>query len=222
MEGKFETSFIPKKPLGTVSDGGTVKPVKTTNFFSLIAGVIFITILVLALAVFGYHYYLTSKEKKLTAALEEQLKNFAPQDVAEFSRVDARIESVKKILNQHVAFSSFFDYLNKTTVRSVRFTTFQYTVANGKLGVKMSGVAPSYAAVAQQSLEFAKQFEGGTMLTNHTFSGFDLDTTGNVTFVFDATIPPQSILYQNLTSVASAPVILYTGTSTSTATTSPR
>jgi hypothetical protein len=212
MEGKFQTSFIPKAGL---TPNGVGRPVHTTNFFTLIATVVFITSIALGLAVFGYKYYLDKNNTKLKSGLQTELAKFEPSLVAELSRLDNRIESTKDLLNNHIALSSFFSFLSEKTLKTVRFTNFRYAIdtASNKITVTMDGQAQSFSAVALQADQFSDT-ENQHVIQEPLFSGLTLDEKGNIKFTFTGKVNPSELLYRNIAKDTTSAVVVSTGTTT--------
>lgn len=75
MEPKFQSSFIPKKPV--VDSPKVFVPVeKERNIFSIIASIIFVITLLVAGGVFGYKYYLDKQIADADIALNEAREAF--------------------------------------------------------------------------------------------------------------------------------------------------
>ena len=221
MDTKLQTSFIPKKPIVTM---GGIQRERHFNFLSLIIFMIFMVAAVGAVGVFSYEKYLNAEIANMTAKLKAAQDSLDPSLISGWVRLDKRIESGKEILNLHLALSSFFDLLQKMTLKTVQFKNFNYTIGNGqKISISMNGQADSFAAVALQSDEFAKSSK---YITNQLFSNVNIDKeTGQVVFQFTATLDPSIISYaKSITSdssVETTPLDTTTDTETkSTATTS--
>jgi hypothetical protein len=192
MESNLPSSFIPKKPLvDTVQSTG-----HSINFFSLIASIIFITVLLIAGGIFGYGMLtkkaIESKKQQLTKIEAD----FQTSELAAITRLDNRIESAKMLLRQHQAMSSFYDYLSSVTLRDVQFTNFSYTLRDGKPAVSLTGRAPSFTALALQAAEFTKQ-SNLAYFANPSFSDFNLDSKGGVTFNVQGTVDLNNYLYSS-------------------------
>ncbi len=216
MDPQFQTTFIPKKNLVQ----STGKPPHTTNFFTLMATIIMLTVIVVAGGMWGWKLYLKNHNTKLKTELDTNLKQFEPALISELSRLDTRIEASKTLLNQHVALSSFFDFLSDVTLPSVRFSSFKYAITGPKITVTMTGQAQSFGAVALQASEFLKP-SNSAVVKNPLFSDLNLDTAGNVQFSFTGTLDPSKISYKaflNSQAVTNIPT-MEASVSTSTATT---
>lgn len=196
MDPKFQSSFIPKKPL-SVSGGpsasapGGYAKVPDGNIFSVVATIIFILTLLAAGGLFGYKYILNrqlaSVEQQVTAARDA----FQPQTILELVGVSARIMSAKNLLEKHVMLSSLFNLLQSLAVKKVQFGLFTYQNTANSPTVTIDMQAQSYNALSEQSAIFHQN----SFLQNPTFSDFDLADNGNVTVKFAAQIDPKLLSY---------------------------
>ena len=191
MEGQFQTSFIPKRPLVQKTPG---TPRRKVNFFLLIMIVILVTVVALAVAVFAYDIILKNKSQNYADKLSKTVAELQPNLITTLNRLDTRITSTKSLLNQHMSLSSFFAFLNNHTVQSIRFTSFTYTYTGSKVSVSMKGEASNFSAIAIQSNEFNRP-ENALNLRNPVFSSLALDKSGNVTFSFNADLDPSLYSY---------------------------
>jgi hypothetical protein len=189
---KFQTTFIPKKTVGP----NAVKPPHTTNFFSLIVIILFSTVILLTLVVYGYQYQLKKNNEALKTKLDATIAAINATDINDLSRLDARIESSKALIAQHTALTSFLQFLSASTLKSVRFTNFHFSNANQKLTVTMDGEAQSYAALALQTDEFSLP-ESRKYLKEAVVSNFLLDPSGNITFNFSGVLNQNVLLYKD-------------------------
>jgi hypothetical protein len=186
MEPKFQSSFIPKGPLATPGAIGRVHK-KEKSFFGIIGTIVFILTLLTAAGVFGYTQFLKYRISKMSSDLEAARAAIDPSVIRELTRTDARIKSTQQLLSRHVAMSPLFDYLEDSTLRTVRFTELGYGEGDrGGLGLILKGQARSYAALSLQSDEFAKS----AYIKEPIFSDLTLDDKGNVGFSFNAMLDP--------------------------------
>lgn len=193
MEGNPQTSFIPKKPL---VEGANYKPPHTTNFFSLICTIIFVTAVALGGAVFAYKIYVTRAIASFQSELKTEVSKFDPELLANLTKLDSRLESGLTLLNEHTVLGNFFDFLGSATLSTVRFSSFLYQLSSaGGIDVVMTGEAKSFSDIALQLAEFMDQ-ENQKVLKDPAFSNLNLDKSGNIVFTFKAKIVPSSILYK--------------------------
>jgi len=189
MEPKFQTSFIPKKPI--VSSQGVAK--ESINFFMIIAVVIFLGSIVLSAAVYGYKFFLDKNIKDLQSSLVTASGQFDQDFISSVNRLNTRIETSKDLLNKHVSASTIFGFLGSHTLKTVSYTDFTYSLDNdGTIKVVLKGVAQSYGSIALQSEEFGKQNQ---YIKSPIFSDLNPDQNGNVVFTLTALLDKNLISY---------------------------
>jgi hypothetical protein len=188
MDPKFQTSFIPKKPI--VSSPRSAS--SSINLFSLIATVLFVAALALSGGVFFYKGLVAKEIEKDKITLERAKDAFEPELIEEIIRLDTRLETSKSLLASHLAVTPFFDFLSTVTLRSVRFRDFSFSyLAADKIRVDMKGQAQSYASVALESdLLNSQKYLKDTILSDMT-----LEPTGSVSFRVSTTIDPSLLSY---------------------------
>ena len=201
METKFQTSFIPKRPIVPV--GGLNMPAPrshTSSLFMTLAGLIFIISLVSAVGMYFWKSYLLSAQASYKTQLVEREKQFKADLIEELKRQNVKIDAAKQLLASHVAMSQIFDIIGRLTIEDVRFLSMD--VSGGKDvndGVKVSlkGYGTSFSAVAFQSdvLGQLEQYGLRKVVKNPILSDPSLDSTGSVSFGFTATIDPGSLSY---------------------------
>lgn len=212
METRFQTSFIPKKsiPQKPVSSG---RP-ETVSIFMIISIVVFILALASAGGVFAYKKILIESINTKNKAFIEAKNSFEPGFIEQLSRLNKRIESAKKILETHTAVLPIFDFLENTTLATVRFDKFSYTFGDtGAIDLSMTGVAKNFDAVALQSDIFGQE----KRIKNPVFSDVNPDQKGNIAFKFSASIDPSFISYKvNLPEPVSTETVTDTSIDTNT------
>lgn len=190
MEPKFQTSFIPKKPI--VASAGMTS--KSIDFFAVIATVIFLGSIVLSVAVFAWKYTLEKKVASSEVSLATAKDEFDQEFIGYVNRLNSRIETSKDLLNRHVGASPIFAFLASHTLKTVSYTDFSYSYeADGSVKVVMKGVAKSYSSIALQSEEFGKQNQ---YIKSPIFSDLNPDQTGNIGFTLTAFLDKNLVSYQ--------------------------
>lgn len=166
---------------------------RSVNLLAILALLVFFASIGFATYVFFYKSHLIKTIADLDASLVLARKSFDPEFIALASRLDARLESARKLMNSHRAFSPLFDILEKRTLEDVRFKDFLFNVAEGREPTfSMEGQAKSFNAVALQSDIFGAE----RSFTDPVFSNFSLDEEGNVIFNFQTTLDPKLLLYR--------------------------
>jgi hypothetical protein len=212
MEPKFQSSFIPKGPISSASGIPAGKPVRRGGLYSYISLIIFIISLVLAVGVFGYRFYVKGTINRMSEEIADKKDTLIPNSSREFIRLNDRIQSTQELLNSHVVTSPLFEYLESSTLKSVRFTELSYNTAPNGVELVMRGEASGYAAVALQ----ADIFNKGSYFKDSNFSDLSLDEKGNVTFTYQAKVNPSLISYQKQVEemIASQPAVVAPATTT--------
>lgn len=190
MDGKLQTSFIPKTPQGTPERSGKSR----ASLFMMGSIFIFIVSVVLAGAVFGGKKYLEDQLVKDKEAFTEAQKTFDPVTVDYLVKLSAKIQLAKGILEKHTVILPIFDYLQSNTYKLVRFKSMNLTFSgDNAIDVEMKGEAKNFNVVALQSDLFAlnKNFK------NPIISDVDAAATGGVTFNFKTQVEPSLLLYKN-------------------------
>jgi hypothetical protein len=192
MEGKLQTSFIPKQPLVETRVKKTSAP---KSVFLIIGWLVFLVVILASIGVFLYEQYLTRTIDSKNTELSNKVKNFDVASVDHFVKLDARFQTATTILNSHLAVSTLLGLLSNNTIQSVQFTDLKYSYEDGgKLSLALSGRAPSFASVALQSDEFSSQ----SYLQNQVFSNLGLDQEGQVLFKFAASVDPSALQYKSV------------------------
>lgn len=185
MEQNFQTSFIPKKSI--VKERAISAPsVSVVAVISLFA---FFAVLVGTGGLYFYKGVLTKNINEMKSTLEKTQNRLEPATIAELNALDNRLVAATKILENHVAVTPIFEALQSVTMKTVRFTSFDYTMptdSNARVSVRLSGVAIGYRSVALQ----ADLFSRNENFIDPVFSDLQLDDKGNV--VFDLTFSVDS------------------------------
>lgn len=194
MEPKFQSSFIPKGPVSVSAGMPSSRPARKGGLYGYVAIIIFVISLVLAAASVGYRFYVKGTINRMSEEIASKSDTLIPSSSKEFIRLNNRIKSTQALLNNHIVVSPLFDYLEASTVRSVRFTELTYNTTPSGVELILKGQASGYSAIALQ----ADIFNRGTSFRNSDFSDLSLDEKGNVTFTYKAMLDPNLISYQKL------------------------
>ena len=188
MDPRFQTSFIPKKPITATSSVWE----KTVNIFSLVATVLFIVSVAFSGGVFFYEKLVADQIKTNEVNLNKSKSHFDPNLIENVKRLDTRIETSKKLLSSHVSVTPFFGFLSSVTLKSVRFKDISFSYLSGdKVVVLMKGQAQSYEAVALQSDLLEEQ----SNLNDTVISDMALEAAGTVSFNVTTTVNSNLLSY---------------------------
>lgn len=200
METKFQTSFIPKKPLIPMSGLTPAAPRRSVSLFMVIAVLLFIASIAAAGGTFFWKSYVDSSQVKYKEELALREKQFNPNLIEDLKRQNVKIDLGKQLLDNHVAVSQIFDIIGRLTIENVRFTSMDLTVSpqTGEgIKISMKGYGTSLSAIAWQSDVLGKLERYGLrkVVKNPILSDPSLDTNGQVSFGFSASIDPGSLSY---------------------------
>jgi len=191
MEPQFRTSFVPKKPVETAGRR-TVRRAPLSIFF-ILGLVVFLASVALSLGAFVYQQYLESSISRKAAELEQARAVFEPALIQELTRLDARLETSKNLLNQHTALTRLFAFLESKTLQNVQFRDFRYSaLPDGKIALSMNGRAVSFSSVALQS----DVFGNSEFIQSPIFEDLNVDQLGGVVFNVSAFINPALLSYR--------------------------
>ncbi len=203
MDNEFQTSFIPKKPL---AEERVVRE-RPVSIFSLVATIAFFVALISAGSIYFYKITLTNQVANQTASLERAKAAFEPSLVEVLQTLDKRIIASKEILANHMTASPVLKSLENLTLKSIRFTKFDYEVSKDqgtKIDVIMSGQAKSYTSIALQSDKLGEN----KYIKNVVFSNLVLDAQGNVGFDLKFSVDPAFVMYGSaISSTGAIPAI---------------
>jgi hypothetical protein len=137
-------------------------------------------------------------QKDIAGQIETMKKareSFDEKFIQEASRLNARIESAKGMLVNHVSPSSLYGLLEEYTLQTVSFAQFGFKDnQDGTIAVSGSGEAARYESIVLQSDAFGKS----GYLRNVIFTDLRPDAQNQrVNFTFQATLDPKLILYRN-------------------------
>lgn len=189
MEPRFQTSFIPKKPL---VPGMRPAGRRIVGLFSLASVIIFVSIIALAAGVFLYQQFLLRSIESMKQSLDRARAAFEPALLEELKRLDSRIETSKKLLETHTAMTPVFQLLETNTLRNIRFSTFKYSLGKGGVAtLAMDGEARSFSAIALQADLLASRHD----FKNPVFADLSPEEDGFVGFTFNGAIDQRLVLY---------------------------
>jgi hypothetical protein len=201
METKFQTSFIPKKPL--VSDQRTFAKKSSTSILMIIGTLIFIvSVAGAAFTIVGKNLLIKTQEdyKARLAASEARFNTSLIEDL---KKANNKIDLSIKLLKNHLDVAEVFSIISQLTIEGVRFNSFDFTAStkdSEAVKISMRGVGKSFQAIAFQSSVFGQSEKYGTnkVLKNPILSDLSVDQNGGVGFTFTSSINPTDISYDKL------------------------
>lgn len=198
MEPNTPTSFIPKRPI----ESSTVSASHGSGSIGLLSLITFVVVIGTAVAFGGVYLYqkqLVSQKAKLEASIKQAQEGIGTDFVADMKRLDARIDGVKELIKNHVVVTPIFEALQDTTLRSVQYKDFNYTIKTDtatksqSVVVDLTGTAKNYATIALQS----DAFSSNTLIKNPVFSNLTVDDKNRaVNFKLTFTVNIADLSYQ--------------------------
>lgn len=150
----------------------------------------------------GLYFYkdiLMKQKIKMESDLSLAKNRFEPEAINRLKIADKRLVAATEVLSKHVAISPIFSTLESLTMKTIRYTKFNYSFDGNKVEVKISGQAVGYRSVALQADLFSKN----KYLVNLVFSNLSLDNKGNVLFDLSFSVDPNLIDYKHMLDIAS-------------------
>jgi hypothetical protein len=191
MENSFQTSFIPKKSV--ISDPYRSK-LPRSLFLVLSIFLLVITILA-SVGLFLYKSNLIKQRDSLSLSLAEIRDSFEKDTVDELLTFNKRTDLAKRILDNHIIISPFFNLLGELTIPSVQYTSFKNENTKGNVVIEMKGIARDYRSIALQAEIFNSP--KASVLNDVLFFNLVKDKNNNVTFDLRFNIKPSFFSYKN-------------------------
>ncbi len=193
METHFQTSFIPKKPLQETTEAYQSAPIGI--FF--IVSLVFIAVAILStIGVYGYKFILSKQLEGRKDSIVQAQAAINTDELLTFTKLSNKVKVASLLLDSHLSISNIFNILEKSTLKTVRFTNFSLSYAGpDKINLTMSGQAKNYYSVADQADTFSNSTTTKPIFKNAIISNLSLDESGNVSFSFSTLLDPSAISY---------------------------
>ncbi len=199
MEPKFNTSFIPKKPI-VETPAVSGKRSGSFNILSALSTLIFIVTILAAGGLFVYKNVLNGQIAKAEQEVNDAREAFQTQKIQDLLDANARIVATKNLMNSHVAVSELVALLQNLTLKTVKYTKLTYNSEKGAPTLNIDAEARSYNALADLSDQFLKN----DFVKGQIFSNFNLVDNGNVKVNIFATLDPSLTSYKRALDVKGA------------------
>ena len=141
-----------------------------------------------------YKNYLNDNIAQLGQSIENQKASFEIPTVNEITDFSEKISVVKKLLDEHKAFSNVLDFLQDFTMKDIRFNDLNYSFVDANLegpSLILSGETKSYASLATQ----IKTLEKYNQVRQISVSGLSSDVKGVVKFNLKIILDPAIVSY---------------------------
>lgn len=187
----FQASFIPKKPIAVSGQAVGHRSFSIFGLYSLISIIMLVVAGGMSAGVYFYEKSVKQSIEEDKIILNKAKEAFDPEILKTLSRLDSRLEVSQELLNKHITVTALFGSLEQSTLKNVRFKTFDFSLNGNTALLTMKGVAESFTAIALQSRESGKN----KFLQSPILSNMVLDQNGSVMFDFVSSVEPSLILY---------------------------
>lgn len=203
METRFQTSFIPRKPI-TAAGQSMVSTTSHHTFgglFMAIATVLFVVSLLSVGGAYFWKGYLNSAQASLQTQLKARESNFQIDLIQQLEEQSVKIDIAKRVLTNHIAASQVFAFIGALTSEHVRFTSLDFSASpssGGNAKVQLAGIGQSLYTVAFQSKVLSQLDQYGlfNIVKNPILSNPAQNANGTVAFSLSAEIAPSALLYE--------------------------
>ena len=198
MEAKFQTSFIPKKPIM-----GEQKTGSSISLFLLISVIVFLVSLGLLGWVIVQKNLLIKNIETAKTSIENNKGAFETATIESMIRLDSRIRISQDLLKNHISVSPIFTFLEKHTLKNIRFKSFHFSNASvdasgvSSMKVEMTGQARDFKTIALQADELG-QVQYRDLIKNPVFSDLNLTADGGVSFTSSMLINTDLVSYNKI------------------------
>lgn len=198
MEPKFQTSFIPKKPVLTPVSGAMprIAP-QTRSVFMSLAVLLFVLALLSVAGAYGWKYYLTQAQDDFKLDLANREKQFNIDQIEQLKQINVQIDTAKDLVNNHISASELFNIVSRFTIEKVRFSSLQLSIDKSSITVDLKGEGTSLSALAFQSdvLGALDQYDLRGIVKNPIMSGVTKQLDGKYSFGMTTEIENKALLY---------------------------
>jgi hypothetical protein len=131
----------------------------------------------------------------LKASLDIEIEEFQSQKLEELKKLDLKLKNGATVLDSHITLRPLFDLLGAYTGANIQYQKFEYRGDSDTITVTINGLAKSYEDIAFQQKVFATEEKASKSLRDFSFSDFDVDQKGQVSFKLTLVVEPSLLLY---------------------------
>lgn len=197
METKFQTSFIPRKPLPNTAGIAAAVPHRssagTSSMFMILAVLVFIASLLSVGGSFAWKQYLLARQETYKADLVIREKQFNLSVISHLKVQSTKISLARRLISNHIPASQIFSVLSIVTSDNIRFTSMGLRASSGIYSpytLELEGYGRDYATVAFQAdvLNKLEALSLNTVIRNPIISDPTLNQNGTVSFALNAEV----------------------------------
>jgi hypothetical protein len=212
MDTKFQTSFIPKKPIMSDPNMAIRRSSGGTSIFMFVAIIIFVLSIGGIGFTFAWKKVLLDKQLAKQLELKQKEASFNETLIDQLKKANTKIDLGSQLLKKHLAVTELFDIVSQLTIQGVKFNSFEFsnaevsktsggTAPNSTTGegikFSMKGVGNDFKSIAFQSdvLGESEKYGTKTMIKNPIISDLVVDEKGRVEFTFTGFVSTDDLLY---------------------------
>lgn len=211
METKFQTSFIPRKPLPGVQPSiASLTPHKVGmggSIFMTLATIVFVVSVLSIGGVYLWKVYLLKAQADYKVQLTAKEKEFNIDQISFMKAQSSKIGLARQVLTNHIALSKIFSVIASLTSENVRFTAMDIAApagVNTVMQLALTGYGKNFNSVAFQSdvLNQLEKYGLRSVVRNPIVSNPTVNPNGTVNFSFTAQLDPSAFSYAKTVSAA--------------------
>lgn len=196
---QLNKGFVPPQK-DTPSVAGRV-PYKASpsSLIQTLALLVFILTSVSALGIFGYSYYLNSQIESSKAELSSYEQGISRIPLSDMRNLSNRIKSASKAMKEHSSVRSAFSILEHSVENAITYKKFDLSYSSSKKAytLKLEGVSPTYASLAQQ-IDTLKRDPYSKYIATVDIGKVEPDKTGEIKFEISMPISIVGVLPEKL------------------------
>ncbi len=162
--------------INLVPEGFRQKKEKTSKKLVIIPIVLIIITAIICAGLFFYEKTLSNKVSDLDNEIDQINEKISQELDTEVISFQKHLNNLKRMLNDHIYYSNVFDLIEKNTVPTVSFESFDGDVPSKKIQLK--GKAISFSSLAKQVVAFREAEE----ISKVDFSSASIGVDGGIGF----------------------------------------
>jgi type IV pilus assembly PilN-like protein len=203
---------LPQQVVEQLNQGSRRTPGWSSGILLFSGSILFIVLFIYAGLRLGYEPYLNAQLSAAKSQAQKVGQSVSAADEANLITFYSQINNIQSLIKNHVFFSQFLTWLERTTEANVYYTSMFFTSGNQ---ITLAGVAKTSADVAEQ----ITAFEADPRVSSVALSNSALSPSGN-NWIFNVvlTMQPSVFLWSPGTSSAGSAVTPASATTTPAAT----
>ncbi len=211
METKFQTSFIPRRPIPT-APGGPAPAARHSNrsgssLFMTLSTVIFVLSILSIGGAYLWKQYLVSAQEQYKHDLTVREQQFNIELIRQLKAESTKIGLAQQLIRSHTAASKLLSILSGFTAENVRFTTLDFVSPSDQSSgyqISLSGYGKDLSTVAFQAKVLNKMgdYHLTTTVRNPIVANPTFNQNGTISFNLTASVDASALAYQSAVDAA--------------------